>query len=198
MDTSELIRKSEITCADKGQKNVLFDDLNPNREDDVYIDSDIAPLVRTVNNSESMSTGESCSGTFSDHFDVELLREQSSFEQVSSFMYRDAGYVSARLPYTFLSTPAFLHSFNDDGSVLITDASKFYTALQSALTVKPASLDKHISWQVDLNLSTETYHFTIPMKIERYMLSEANSFDEYDSYTLELIDALENAVVTLA
>ena len=170
----------------------MFEDLLEDR--DVYIDSDIADLVRTVNEC-GVTTFGSCSGTFSDHYDVESLRDEASFDEVSSWMTRN-DYVSTSLPWAFLSTAPFMHSFRDDGSVVIENADKFYVYFRSELSVQPNDLaEEYLSWQIDVESRYPSYSFSVPMKVHRRMLTKSDSFEEFDSFQRELISGLEKAIV---
>lgn len=81
MKVSNALEKHSLDNKEKNNRNVLFKDLYEKR--DVYIDSDISDLVRTVN-SRGVTTRDSCSGTFSDHFKIESLSNDVLFDDLSS------------------------------------------------------------------------------------------------------------------
>lgn len=191
MKVSKALEKHSLDEEEKKNTNKLFKDLYEDR--DVYIDPDIADLVHTVN-SRGVNTRESCSGTFSDHFDVGSLKNDVSFDELSSWMRKDA-YISSCLPHAFLSTSAFMHSFQDDGSVLIQDGDDFYVNLFSDLSANLSDLDRYIRWNISVDSRSHYYSFSVPMKIKRYMLQESDSFEEFDNLQRKLIDTLEEAIV---
>lgn len=192
MNVESILGECALDVEEKHSRSILFEDLPEDR--DAYIDSDIADLVRTVNEC-GVTTFESCSGTFSDHYDVESLRDEVSFGEVSSWMTRN-DYVSTRLPWAFLSTAPFMHSFQDDGSVVIEDADEFYVYFPSELSVQPNDLtEKYLSWQIDVESRYPSYAFSVPMKVHRRMLMESDSFEEFDGFQRELISGLEEAIV---
>ena len=193
IETTYVLDKDE-----KRNQQVLFDELNAEgrREDlDVWIDQGMSSLIERVNLDSGILTRECCSGLLRDHYDLETLRQDITYNELKSECHGNLYQTPRCRP--FLSCEPFMHSFKDNGKVSIEDAEEFYVNFVGGdLNIDVDGFEKYISWDVSVEPRIPSYNFVLPIK-ERYkVLHGVEDYDEYDSVLVDLIEGLSDAIIS--
>lgn len=183
---------------EKRNRQVLFNELDSGgrREDlDVWIDKGMSSLITSMNFDANILTEECCSGMFRDHYNLDILTQEIPYNELKSEMYGNMYSIPRYRP--FLSCEPFMHSFEDDGRVVIKDAEDFYVYfVGSDLNIDVDGFERSISWDISVEPRIPSYNFVLPIK-ERYrVLHGVKDYDEYDSALSDLIQGLEDAIIS--